>query len=262
MGPGGTAHEAELLEVAVEAARAAGAPRRARWRRPLEVGTKSTPTDPVTAADVAAEHAIRDVLARRRPADSILGEEGGATGDGALRWVVDPLDGTVNYMYGLPTFAVSVAVEDADGALVGVVLDPVRDELFVATRTGAPVCNGEPITASSCDSLGHALVATGFGYEAAVRAAQAEVVARVIPLARDIRRAGAAALDMCCCASGRLDAYFERGVKAWDTAAGALICERAGLAVRTLEPDGILPSGVVVAPPALIDDLVALVVGR
>ena len=286
MGSADAAVEAELLEVAAEAARAAAAELLARWRRPLEVGTKSTPTDPVTAADVAAERAIRAVLARRRPGDSILGEEGGETPGAApltssltehenenqthshtvedstpLRWVVDPLDGTVNYMYGLPTFAVSVAVEDADGALAGVVLDPVGDELFTAARSGAPLRNGEPITASSCDTLGRALVATGFGYEASVRAAQAEVAARVIPLARDIRRAGAAALDMCGCAAGRLDAYYERGVKPWDIAAGALICERAGLAVRTLEPDDILPSGIVVAPYALIDELTALVGG-
>jgi myo-inositol-1(or 4)-monophosphatase len=284
MGSADAAVEADLLEVAVEAARAAGAELLARWRRPLEIGTKSTPTDPVTGADVAAEHAIRDVLARRRPQDSILGEEGGQTPGAApptpsltehenenqthshaaedsspLRWVVDPLDGTVNYMYGLPTFAVSVAVEDADGALAGAVLDPVADELFTATRSRGSLCNGAPITASSCDTLGRALVATGFGYEASVRAAQAEVAARVIPLARDIRRAGAAALDMCSCASGRLDAYYERGVKAWDIAAGAVICERAGLAVRTLEPDGILPSGIVVAPYSLIDELTALV---
>jgi len=286
MGSADAAIEAELLEVAVEAARAAAAELLARWRRPLEIGTKSTPTDPVTAADVAAEQAIRDVLARRGPADSILGEEGGETPGLASsapstrsedendshshlrhpetshkRWVVDPLDGTVNYMYGLPTFAVSVAVEDADGTLAGAILDPVGDELFTATRSRAALCNGAPISASSCDNLGRALVATGFGYEATVRAAQAEVAARVIPLARDIRRAGAAALDMCSCASGRLDAYFERGVKAWDTAAGALICERAGLAVRALEPDGILPSGIVVAPYALIDELTALVGG-
>ena len=261
MGSADAAVEAELLEVAVEAARAAAVELLLRWRRPLEIGTKSTPTDPVTAADVAAEHAIRDVLARRRPADSILGEEGGATGEGALRWVVDPLDGTVNYMYGLPTFAVSIAVEDANGALAAAILDPVGNELFTATRSRVPLCNGAPIAASSCDNLARALVATGFGYEASVRAAQAEVAARVIPLACDIRRAGAAALDMCWCASGRLDAYFERGVKAWDIAAGALICERAGLAIRTLEPDGILPSGIVVAPYALIDELTALVGG-
>ncbi len=190
----------------------------------------------MTEADLNAERAIREVLARRRPQDSILGEEGGEThagepaiGDEALRWVVDPLDGTVNFLYGLPTFAVSVAVEDTAGAIAAVVLEPVSGELFSATRSGPPLSNGEPIAPSGCDSLDRALVGTGFGYEAAVRAAQAEVAARLIPLARDIRRAGAAALDMCWCASGRLDAYYERGVKAWDIAAGTLICERAGL---------------------------------
>jgi myo-inositol-1(or 4)-monophosphatase len=254
-----SAFERELLDVAVEAARAAGAELLARWRRPLTVDTKSTPTDPVTEADLAAEKAIRAVLARARPNDSILGEEGGATGDGDLRWVVDPLDGTVNYMYGLSTFAVSVAVEDADGGLAAAVLDPVADELFTAARSGAPLSNDKPIAASMCESLDRALIGTGFGYEPEVRALQAVIATRVIPAARDIRRAGAAALDMCACASGRLDAYYERGVKAWDIAAGTLICERAGLVVRALEPDGLLPAGVVVASPALIDELTALV---
>ena len=256
-----TALETELLDVAVVAARAAGAGLLARWRRPLEVGTKSTPTDPVTEADVAAEHAIREVLTALRPADSILGEEGGETGNGTVRWVVDPLDGTVNYMYGLPTFAVSVAVEDRDGWLAGAVLDPVGDELYTATRSGSPERNGELITASSCGEMSHALIGTGFGYDAEVRALQAQVAACVIPAARDIRRAGAATLDMCSCAAGQLDGYYERGVKPWDIGAGTLICERAGLAVRTLEPDGILPSGVVVAPHALIDELMSLVAG-
>jgi myo-inositol-1(or 4)-monophosphatase len=280
------ASEAELLDIAVEAARAAGAELLMRWRRPLAVDTKSTPTDPVTDADLNAERAIREVLGRRRPQDSILGEEGGetnggeltfgtssanendndsdfhyrfASGDEALRWVVDPLDGTVNFLYGLPTFAVSVAVEDTDGAIAAVVLDPVSNELFSATRSGPPLSNGELIAPSGCDSLDRALVGTGFGYEAAVRAAQAEVAARVIPVARDIRRAGAAALDMCWCASGRLDAYYERGVKAWDIAAGTLICERAGLVVRTLDRDGVLPAGVIAAPHEFIAELTGLV---
>jgi myo-inositol-1(or 4)-monophosphatase len=287
MAAGEGTSEGELLEVAVEAARAAGVELLARWRRPLEVGTKSTPTDPVTEADLNAERAIREVLARRRPQDSILGEEGGETEGAepeaiglspasdndndsdshyqfggerkALRWVVDPLDGTVNFLYGLPTFAVSVEVEDSDGAIAAVVLDPVSDELFTATRSGPPLRNGEPIAPSGCETLDRALVGTGFGYEAAVRTAQAEVAARVIPLSRDIRRAGAAALDMCWCAAGRLDAYYERGVKAWDIAAGSLICERAGLVVRTLHPAGVLPSGVLVAPWQFIDDLTWLV---
>ena len=251
--------EAELLGVAIEAARAAGAELLPRWRRPLQVGTKTTPTDPVTEADLSAEHAIREVLAARRPGDSILGEEGGATGDGELRWVVDPLDGTVNFMYGLATFAVSILVEDSAGGLAGVVLDPVHDELFAATRGGAPTCNGEAITATTCTALDRALVGTGFAYDPHVRAAQAQVADRVLPRARDIRRTGAAALDMCWCACARLDAYYERGVKAWDIGAGSLICERAGLAVRTLAADGPLPFGVAVATPALIDEFTALV---
>jgi myo-inositol-1(or 4)-monophosphatase len=256
----GSTIEAELLDVAVEAARAAGAELLARWRRPLEVGTKSTPTDPVSDADLAAERAIREVLGHRRPGDSILGEEGGATGDGDLRWLVDPLDGTVNYVYGLPTFAVSVAVEDADGVCAGAVLDPVRDELFTATRSGPSVCNGEPVAPSACDSLARALVGTGFGYDQEVRVAQAQAVARVIPAARDIRRAGAAALDLCACAAGRLDAYYERGIQPWDVGAGSLICERAGLTVRTLPANERAPVGIVVAPRALIDQLIELIV--
>ena len=121
------------------------------------------------------------------------------------------------------------------------------------------LCNGEAIGSSACDSLERALVGTGFAYEPAVRAVQGQVVARVLPVARDIRRAGSAALDMCSCATGRLDAYYERGVKAWDIAAGTLICQRAGLVVRTLEPDGAMPSGILVAPSELIDALEALV---
>lgn len=281
--------EQELLGVAERAARAAGAELVSRFGGPaVDVRTKSTPTDPVSAADIAAEAAIRQVLAHERPHDAILGEEGGATpGDGAsagaggtgsgaeaLRWVVDPLDGTVNYLYRLPTFAVSVACEDADGALVGVVLNPVTGECFWATRSGPAWRAGsagarfEEITrGSGPDGLGHALVGTGFSYDPDVRAAQGRVAARLLPRVRDIRRAGAAALDLGWCAFGRLDAFYERGVRAWDIAAGSLICERVGLVVRPLAEvpatDGAvaLPSGVLVAPPGLIDDLQTLVAG-
>src|SRR5579875_3697308 len=255
-----TATEDELLQVALDAARAGGAELVRRFgRRQQQVRSKSSPTDLVSEADVSAETAIRAVLGSRRPQDSILGEEGGATGNGALRWVVDPLDGTVNYLYGLPTFAVSVAVEDPRGGLAAAVLDPVSDELFTATRSGSALCNGQPIAPTGCASLDRALVGTGFGYEPEVRARQAQVVSSILPRARDIRRAGAAALDMCSCASGRLDAYYERGVKAWDIAAGTLICERAGLAVRTIGAEGVLPAGVAVAAPGLIDELMALI---
>jgi myo-inositol-1(or 4)-monophosphatase len=213
----------------------------------------------VTNADVAAERAIREVLARRRPDDRVLGEEGGATGEGDLRWVVDPLDGTVNFLFGIPAFGVSIACEDASGGLVGVVLDVIRGDQFTATRSGEPMLNGEPIQASTRGDLATALVATGFGYDSSVRARQAAVVARVLPRVRDIRRVGAASVDMCWCACGRFDAYYERGVKAWDVAAGALICARAGLKVRDLPGDEQDPPGILVAPGAIVEELLEIV---
>lgn len=256
-----SASDEELLAVAHAAARAAGDELRARFGHAVDgVRAKSTPTDPVSDADLAAEAAIRSVLARERPRDGILGEEGGATGhDAQLRWVVDPLDGTVNFLYGIPTFAVSVACEDHSGTIAGVVLDPIRDECFAATRAGVPTLNGEPIHVSGRTELARALVATGFAYDASVREMQALVAVRLLGRVRDIRRAGAASLDLCACACGRVDAYYERGLQPWDHAAGALICARAGASVRPLDAHGALPDGLVVAPPALIDALHALV---
>ena len=254
--------ELDLLAVAHDAARAAADELLARFGgERLNVRAKSTPTDPVSEADLAAEAAIRRVLGDRRPDDAILGEEGGASGGGDLRWVIDPLDGTVNYLFGIPQFAVSVACEDAAGALVGVVLDPVRDELFAATRSGPATLNGAPIRASAKDDLATALVATGFAYDAGVRARQGIVVTRLLPLVRDIRRAGAAALDLGWCACGRYDAYFERGLQPWDVAAGGLIAARAGLELRELPKNEDGPAGVLAAPPALAGELLALVAG-
>jgi myo-inositol-1(or 4)-monophosphatase len=258
-----SALELELLDVAREAAHASAAVLRPRFGRgQREVRAKSTPTDLVSEADLAAESAIRAVLARRRPADTILGEEGGQTGEGELRWLIDPLDGTTNFLFGVPQFAVSVACENAGETLVGVVLDPVRDEAFSATRSGRAELNGSPIIASKSNQLATALVGTGFGYEAPVRARQAAVLARVLPRVRDIRRAGAAALDLSWCACGRLDAYYERGVKPWDHAAGGLIAMRAGLELRALAEVGEDPEGVLAAPAAIVEELMALVLGR
>ena len=253
--------EAELLTVAVDAARAGAAELIARYgSAPRDVRSKSGPTDLVSAADLASEHAIRELLARERPADAVLGEEGGASaGESDIRWVVDPLDGTINYLYEIPLFCVSVACEDADGAVAGVVLDPLRDELFVATRSGPPLLNGEPISGSEREQLSMALVSTGFSYDRELRARQARVVAGLLPEVRDVRRGGAAALDMSWCACGRVDAYYERSVKPWDIAAGSLICERAGLAVRTMQARDGFPGGVMTAPPAMIDAFAALV---
>jgi myo-inositol-1(or 4)-monophosphatase len=255
-----SALELELLEVGREAARASADELMARFgQRIRQVRAKSTPTDLVSEADLAGEAAIRRVLAERRPADTILGEEGGQTGDGDLRWVIDPLDGTINYLFGVPQFAVSVACEDAGGILAGVVLDPVRGECFTATRSGPPELDGVTFSAPDRHELATALVATGFAYEAAVRARQAAVVSRVLPRARDIRRAGSAALDLAWCACGRYDAYYERGLKRWDLAAGALLCTCAGLSVRPLSPAGGLPDGLLVAPAALAEELHGIV---
>jgi myo-inositol-1(or 4)-monophosphatase len=259
---GSSADERELLDVAREAADAAATELRARFGEHAHgVRAKSTPTDLVSDADVAAESAIREVLSARRPGDAILAEESGASGDGALRWVVDPLDGTINFLFGIPAFAVSVACEDSEGALAGVVLDPVREEWFAATRSGEALLGGQPIHGRGGKDLSHAMVATGFAYDAAVRARQADVLARVLPRVADVRRVGAAALDLAWCACGRFDAYYERGLHPWDVAAGALIAERAGLVVRPLAEAGSDPAGVVAAPPALIDELYELVVG-
>jgi myo-inositol-1(or 4)-monophosphatase len=252
--------DAELLDVAVEAARAAADELLKRFGHTAGVRAKSTPTDLVSDADVSAESAIRSVLAERRPGDAILGEEGGESGDGNLRWVVDPLDGTVNYLFGIPVFAVSVACEDSGGAHAGVVLDPLRKECFTSTRSGPPALNGSPLDGvERASELSLAMVATGFSYDSGVRAHQAEAVGRVLPRARDIRRAGSAALDLCWCACGRYDAFYERGLHAWDVTAGLLIASRAGLEVRLLDATDDQPDGVVVAPESFVEELVGLV---
>lgn len=250
----------ELLDVAVQAARTAGGLLLARFGAldELTVDTKSTSTDPVSEADREAEDAIRAVLADRRPDDAIMGEEGEDTpGTSGLRWIVDPLDGTVNFLYGIPMWCVSVACEGR----VGVVHDPVRGETFTVVAGERPCLDGVPLAPRSAPTLGLAgtLVATGFGYDAAVRAAQADVVREVVPRVRDVRRAGSAALDLAWCAAGRVDAYYERGVQAWDIAAGTLLCEGAGLSVHTLAADGILPAGVLAAPAEVAGALLELV---
>jgi myo-inositol-1(or 4)-monophosphatase len=243
----------EIRALAESVAREAGALLRDAFHGPeLRVSAKSTPTDLVSEADHAAEHLIRERIGAARPGDGVLGEEGGDhAGTSGVRWIVDPLDGTVNFLFGIPQWAVSIACEDADGMLVGVVYDPMRDELFSAVRDGAPTLDGQPITASTKEDMATAMVGTGFGYDAEVRRAQAVIAARLLPEVRDLRRFGAAAIDLAWTACGRLDAYYEHGLNAWDLAAGGLICERAGLVVQPLEPVGPSAPGVLVAPTAL-----------
>jgi myo-inositol-1(or 4)-monophosphatase len=276
--------EQALLGVAVEAARMSGTMLRERAGAGAEqVTSKSTPTDLVSEADLASERAIRELLASRRPGDGFVGEEGGShEGESGLSWVVDPLDGTVNFLFGIPQWCVSVAVRDGAGTVAGAVYDPNRDELFTATREGraqlsgpegtvelrgprrsgaAPAQSGAGVPGLGREDLPAAMVATGLAYDARVREAQARVLARLVPRVRDIRRFGSAALDLTWTAAGRYDAYFERSVKQWDIAAGTLICERAGLRVAELPVFENLPWGVLVAPAGLVDPLLELVGG-
>jgi myo-inositol-1(or 4)-monophosphatase len=252
-----------LLEVAVALCEQAGALLLERFEgdRRSGISSKSTPTDLVSDADLASERTIAARLAELRPQDGMLGEEGDEQdGQSGLRWVVDPLDGTVNFLFGIPQWSVSVAVQDHSGAsIAGAVFDPCRQEMWSAHAGGVPRLNGMPIEGSSSRELSTAMVATGLGYDARVRAGQGEVLARLVPKVRDIRRLGSAALDLAWSAAGRYDAYFERGVKLWDVAAGVLICQRAGLSVTELPAAGPLPWGLLVCSPGLVKPLLEIV---
>ncbi|WP_274563145.1 inositol monophosphatase family protein [Streptomyces spiramyceticus] len=222
--------KSELLELALEAARRAG--ELLRDGRPADLGvaaTKSSPIDVVTEMDIAAEKLITGFLAEHRPDDGVLGEEGASTeGTSGVRWVIDPLDGTVNYLYGLPTWAVSIAAEQGGETVVGVVAAPMRRETYQAVLGGGAYANGSRLHHRAAPPLDQALVSTGFNYVATVRTHQADVAQRLIPRLRDIRRSGSAAIDLCDVAAGRLDGYYERGLSPWDLAAGDLIAREAG----------------------------------
>jgi myo-inositol-1(or 4)-monophosphatase len=249
-----------LLSIAEEAARAAAAVLLDRFGGPRrEVRSKSTPTDLVSEADIEAERALRGVLAVRRPDDAVLGEEGGDRGAGTsgVRWIVDPLDGTVNFLYGVPLFAVSIAAALDGEVVAGAVIDVLRDELFSAHLGGGARCDGEPIAVSACLSLPDALVTTGFSYRADLRDLQGEVAHRVLSRARDLRCFGSTALELCWVACARVDAYFQRDTEIWDRAAGALIAAEAG--ARTELPCPENDDLVIAATPGVFDDLWAVV---
>ncbi len=273
--------EAELLTLAEDTARSAGDLVAAMLSRaPAQVtSTKSSRSDVVTTADRAAERLIRDRLTAARPGDGFVGEEGGwRPGSSGVVWVVDPIDGTVNYLYGIPAYAVSIAATRADastlgtgrtpgpkpnapGVVAGVVHNPSSGETWTARRGNGAHLNGRRVQVSGCTDLAQALVATGFGYESSRRAGQAEVLRRVLPAVRDIRRIGAAALDLCAVATGRVDAYYERGLQPWDLAAGRLVASEAGAVVAGLH--GAAPSGdlVLASGPALFPALHDLLAG-
>ncbi len=259
--------EAQLLAMAIEASELAGAMLLERFQhaRTGKITSKSTPTDLVSEADLEAERAIRTLLQSRRPGDGILGEEDEERlGESGLRWVVDPLDGTINFLFGIPHWCVSIAVGDSQGMLAGAIFDPCRGELFTARRGAAPTLRApamgdRPLVSSTRGELSSALVATGLAYDSSLRARQAQVLARLVPLVRDIRRFGSAALDLAWTAAGRYDAFFERGVKPWDIAAGALICEGAGLRVTELSERPGLPRGILAGSEALTAELLSLI---
>ena len=227
----GTHESTRLLNLALRLARAAGDLQRSRYQTALRIGTKSAPVDLVTEVDRACERLIVDELAVSRPEDAVLAEEGSGTDrpDAAWRWIIDPLDGTVNYAHGYPRFCVSIGIEQRGVRSVGVVYDPLLDEAFHAVRGGGAFLNGKPIRVSKENELGRGLFATGFAYD--VRRSRDDNLANwaaFVKSARAVRRDGSAALDLCYVACGRFEGYWEQKLHAWDVAAGQLLVEEAG----------------------------------
>lgn len=244
-----------ILRLAVDLATAAGRlasdGRRAGLRH---VKTKSSATDMVTEFDAAAERLIVAGIVAERPDDGIVGEEGTATtGASGVAWYVDPIDGTTNYLYGIPQWGVSIGVADAAGMLVGVVAAPDLGETFTAVRGGGAFLNGEPIIASGLDDPASALVATGFSYSPARRGEQGAAAARLLPHVRDIRRFGSASLDLCAVACGRIDLYYETGLNSWDMAAGDLIAREAGAVTSDFSGGPARPAELLACAPALAE---------
>ena len=229
------------------------------------IRAKTTPTDPVTIADTDTEELIRDRLAQLRPGEPILGEEtgGAAAHPGMVRWVVDPIDGTVNFVYGIPAYAVSIAAQRDGQSVAGAVADVASGDVYSAgVGFGAHVVAGgvrRRLRCSQAADLSMTLLGTGFGYEPRRRAAQAALLAQMLPVIRDIRRIGSAALDLCMVAAGRLDAYYEHGLNVWDWAAGALIASEAGAELLLPNPDEPGTSGclLVAAAPNVAGQVIA-----
>jgi myo-inositol-1(or 4)-monophosphatase len=256
----------DLLALAVSAAReAADLVARGREGAGEHVVTKSSPVDVVTAVDAASEELLVRRLLDARPDDGVLGEEGAArAGTSGVRWIIDPIDGTTNFLYDIPAYGVSVAAEVHGSVRAGVVLNPATGELFTATTGGgawlsAPGRPERRLRVGAPASLDRTLVATGFGYRAEQRRAQGRVVAEVLPQVRDIRRFGSAALDLCALAAGRVDAYYELGLNAWDLAAGALIAAEAGAVVRGLRGAPVGEPMTIAVAPSVAEPFLALV---
>lgn len=253
----------ELLEVAVDAASRAGELLLRHFRAPARgVATKSSPTDLVSDADRDAETLLVEAIAAARPDDGILAEEGGAQESSTgVSWVIDPLDGTINFLFHIPAWCVSVAAEDERGEVVAVIRDPNRDETFTAIRGEGAFINGAAISIGRKTALADALIGTGFAYEARARAVQAQRLPRVLPAVRDIRRAGSAALDLASVACARLDGFFEAPMERWDQAAGTLLVREAGGVTSELRAPFGNSHGVIAANPILHERLRRLVLG-
>lgn len=240
----------DLLDLAVAVATAAGEQVLSHWGDAGRVTYKTSDTDPVSEADTASERFITSALLDARPDDGMLGEEGADhPGTSGLRWVVDPIDGTVNFLYGIPAWSVSIACEDDAGAVIGVVRQPAADRTYVAIRGGGSFLGDRRLQVNDPVPLGSALIATGFSYEVDNRRRQAGTVASLLPQVRDIRRIGSAALDLCMVGAGMVDGYFEDTTSRWDWAAGALVASEAGAQVAQVG------GGLIAAGPALFSEL-------
>ena len=257
--PGATGDPAlarDLLEVARAAASAAAELVHDRRPADLRVEDKSTATDHVTQMDRAAEALIREIITSRRPQDALVGEEDGGRADpDGVTWWVDPIDGTTNYVYDHPGYAVSVAAWLGGSPLVGVVEDPTHHRTYWAAAGGGAWCNGVQLRIGEPPPLEQMLVATGFNYDRRRRAAQGRVAAELVGRVRDLRRMGAAAVDLCSVAAHRVDAYYEAGLSLWDVAAGQLVATEAGAAVEAIEGGTAHPGSVLACHPARIGEL-------
>jgi myo-inositol-1(or 4)-monophosphatase len=231
------------------------------------VTTKSSPTDVVTASDQAVETLVRARLAELRPGEPVVGEEQGGAADGwsGTRWVVDPIDGTVNFLYGMPWYAVSLAAARDGRSVAGAVVEPATGRVWTAALGEGATCDGRPLRVSGATDVALSLLATGFSYSSQRRARQAGLIGGLLPLVRDVRRGGSAALELCAVAAGWTDAYLEHGCNWWDWAAGALIATEAGAVVRVPGPTGAVPpddgmgaDALFAATPAIAEELAAL----
>ncbi len=250
----------ELLQVALTATHSLPAGLLARRRTRIDIETKSSTSDLVTDSDAWCEAQLVDALLAARPDDGILGEEGAnRTGSSGVRWIIDPIDGTTNFVHDIPGFSISVAAE-VDGVVsVGLVRDPVRAETFSALLGQGAERNGATISTSTKTALDQSLIGTGFNYQADLRAVQAEQLLSVLPVVRDIRRLGGAALDLCAVACGRLDGFYEAGLQPWDIAAGGLIATEAGALLTDFAGQPATDGRVVCAGPGIHQQLCNLI---